>query len=95
MGPVIYTAMSQTQTKLTAADNPTVAANEADDEDHQAGLAEFKRLVMRDGNHGVVDQSLVLKTIQARDELVRLYGATGYMFSSRSTSITSSWNRSS
>nr|WP_232842734.1 hypothetical protein [Lactobacillus sp. HBUAS51381] len=78
MGPVVYTAVSQAQTKLTAADNPTVAAGEADAEDHQAGLTEFKRLVMRDANHGVVDHSLALKTIQARDELVRLYGATGY-----------------
>lgn len=78
MGPVVYTAVSRPQVKLTAADNPTVAAATVDSADSQAGLIEFKKLVMRDDNHGIVDRNLEFTTIQARDEVVRLYGATGY-----------------
>jgi len=78
MGPVVYTATNQSQVKLTAADNPTVAVEASVASDNQSGLTEFKQLVMRDAVHGVVDHDLELTTIQARDELVRLYGATGY-----------------
>nr|WP_211089019.1 hypothetical protein [Levilactobacillus tujiorum] len=80
IGPVIYVATNHTQAKLTAADNPVIADVVASQTNSQAGLEEFKRLVMQDETHGVVNHDLELKTIQARDELARLYGATGYNY---------------
>lgn len=78
MGPVMYAANTKQAPVITAADNPRMATDDAPDEHRQRGLAEFQRLVMLDANHGRVDRDLELQTISARDEIARLYSATGY-----------------
>nr|WP_261810394.1 hypothetical protein [Levilactobacillus humaensis] len=79
IAPVGYVATSKPQVKLTAADNPTVVGTtDTGETQAQQALAEFKRLVMRDDNHGIVNHDLELTSLQARDEVVRLYAATAY-----------------
>ena len=79
MGPVTYALSTRVATVATAADNPTIAA---DDETAtitlKVGLAEFQALVMRNANTAVIDHDLTFKTSLARDEVARLYSATGY-----------------
>ncbi|MCI1688610.1 hypothetical protein [Schleiferilactobacillus harbinensis] len=78
MGPVAYTATSSPRSIATAADNPVVAQDTYPAADDQAALAEFQRLVMRSTTHAVADHDLNFTTSTARDEVVRLYAATGY-----------------
>ncbi|EIW15148.1 hypothetical protein KCA1_0076 [Lactiplantibacillus pentosus KCA1] len=81
MGPVKYAANRQARMVLTEADNPTVADEETNtdaDAVMEAGLTEFKQLVMRDQNHGIIDHELEFHSQLARDEVARLYSATGY-----------------
>jgi len=79
MGPIAYTATKRVKTVATVADNPKVAVDEAEPvADLKAGLAEFQALVMRTSKRAVVDHDLVFQTKLARDEVVRLYSATGY-----------------
>lgn len=78
MGPVKYLASTHQRSVATAADNPLVAEDDHPDERRQAGLLEFQHLVMHDALHGTVDHDLELTTRVARDEIARLYSATGY-----------------
>lgn len=78
MGPVQYKADVQLKQVATIADNPSVATDDQVTDDHEQGLAEFQKLVMTDQQHGRVDHDLQLNTIAARDEIARLYSATGY-----------------
>ncbi|GEO65712.1 hypothetical protein LSP04_01310 [Levilactobacillus spicheri] len=78
MGPVKYLATRQQRPVATAADNPTVAPVDVTTDHRQQGLAEFQRLVMTDATHGRVGHDLEFQTVLARDEIVRLYSATGY-----------------
>lgn len=79
MGPVRYAVGTRKRVVLTEDDNPVMAADaELPLEDVAAGLAEFKRLVMSSTTHGVVDRPLEFTHQLARDEVVRLYSATGY-----------------
>ena len=78
MGPVAYAAETRTSTVATAADNPQLATDDEDLPDLQDGLAEFQQLVMQDADHGVVDHDLTFTSQHARDEVIRLYSATGY-----------------
>ncbi|MCF7522837.1 hypothetical protein L3X07_04630 [Levilactobacillus brevis] len=64
---------------MTAADNPEVAVDEAlATENVAASLNEFRQLIMREANHGVVDHDLTFNSRLARDEVVRLASAPGY-----------------
>ena len=78
MGPVTYTADESKQQIATEADNPVVANDQFDEQAQTAGLAEFQRLVMVDEDTLVVDHDLEFQTVVARDEVMRLYSATGY-----------------
>ena len=81
MGPVKYAANRLQRVVLTEADNPDIAVEEVNDDTDavmEAALAEFKQLVMRDATHGVIDHALDFHSQLARDEVVRLYSATGY-----------------
>ncbi len=78
MGPVTYVAKQREQQIFTEADNPTVAVDNMAEDDGQAALAEFQQLVMHDGQHAVIDHDLTFTTMTARDEVVRLFSATGY-----------------
>ncbi len=78
MGPVIYQADTQIRQVATEADNPQVAANDEIVDHSAAGLAEFQELLMIDQLQGEVTHDLQLKTVVARDEIVRLYSGTGY-----------------
>jgi len=79
MGPVKYAADKHQRLVLTEADNPEIAVEGTDaDVDVEQALTEFKQLVMRDMNHGVITGTLEFSSQLARDEVVRLYGATGY-----------------
>lgn len=77
--PVGYEATSKPQVKLTAADNPIiVGTTDTGETQTQQALTEFRQLVMRDDNHGVIDRDLELTSLQARDEIVRLYAVAAY-----------------
>jgi len=78
MGPVVYAAATRTKKVATAADNPQLATDDPEVPTAQEGLAEFQKLVMRDATHGVVDHDLTFHSRHARDEVIRLYSATGY-----------------
>ena len=78
MGPVVYAAAIRTKKVATAADNPQLATDDPEVPTAQEGLAEFQKLVMRDATHGVVDHDLTFHSRHARDEVIRLYSATGY-----------------
>lgn len=78
MGPVTYTPTVTTREVATAADNPKIAEDHYQDTAEQAALAEFQQLVMQTADHGVVDADLNFETTAARDEVLRLYAATGY-----------------
>lgn len=79
MGPVKYAVGQRQRLVYTAEDNPEVATDaELPAVDLKASLAEFKTLVMQTPTHGVVDRDLVFEQMLTRDELVRLYSATGY-----------------
>jgi len=78
MGPVVYAAATRTKKVATAADNPQLATDDPEVPTAQEGLAEFQKLVMRDATHGVVDHDLTFHSQHARDEVIRLYSATGY-----------------
>lgn len=78
MGPVISTASERRVKSVTEADNPKVSDELLPVSDQKAALAELQGLVMQDPTHGRVDHNLTLTTMIARDELVKLYAATGY-----------------
>lgn len=79
MGPVKYAAVAPARVIVTAADNPEVAVDEAlATENVAASLNEFRQLIMREANHGVVDHDLTFNSRLARDEVVRLASAPGY-----------------
>jgi len=79
MGPVKYAADKHQRLVLTEADNPEVVPASTDaDVDIERALTEFKQLVMRDATHGGSTGTLEFTSQLARDEVVRLYGATGY-----------------
>jgi hypothetical protein len=78
MGPVAYTATTTTRPVATTADNPAIAEDHYSDSDEKAALAEFQQLVMQSPTHGVIDHDLTFTTLAARDEVIRLYAATGY-----------------
>ncbi|ATO56299.1 hypothetical protein [Loigolactobacillus coryniformis] len=78
IGPVTYVAQEKVTPVLTAADNPAMAAVTAVTNEGPAALAEFQQLVLRAPQHAVIDHDLELTTLLARDEIVRLFSATGY-----------------
>jgi len=79
MGPVTYALSTRVATVATAADNPTIAADDKTTaQTLKAGLVEFQRLVMRQANTAIIDHDLTFTTVLARDEVARLYSATGY-----------------
>jgi len=78
LGPIKYVADQRLRQVATAADNPTIAQDQVIDADGTSGLAEFKRLVMIDAQHGEVRHDLTFETQAARDEVTRLYSGTGY-----------------
>jgi hypothetical protein len=78
MGPVVYAAQTRTTKVATEADNPPLATDDPEVPDAQAGLVEFQQLVMQDADYGVVDHDLTFHSRHARDEVIRLYSATGY-----------------
>lgn len=78
MGPVKYVANARTKQSMTVQDNPELAGDGDMDSHMQDGLIEFQELVMTDEVHGIVDHDLEFKSTIARDEVARLYSATGY-----------------
>ncbi|WP_203640655.1 hypothetical protein [Levilactobacillus andaensis] len=77
MGAVVYEAVPQRTVTVTEADNPQLADDDPDVADDQEGLAEFQRVVMQRTDYGEVNHDLEMTSIHARDELIRLYSATG------------------
>lgn len=80
LGPIKYQAVDAKKVVATLADNPIIAEDDDInlDSDHQKDLAEFQKLVMEDDSHGRVDHDLELHSLVARDEIVKLYSASGY-----------------
>lgn len=78
MGPVRYAVQPTTRKVATAADNPPIVDDAPDERQQHQAIAEFTRLVMTDATHGAVVQDLTFRTVQARDEVVKLYAATYY-----------------
>jgi len=78
MGPVAYHAKSRPAVVATEADNPELAVDDADFIDLQTDLTEFQQKLMKTVDYGVVDHDLNFESQHARDELIRLYSATGY-----------------
>jgi len=79
MGPIAYAVTKRVKTVATAADNPAMAADEPEPAAAlKAGLAEFQTLVMRTPQQAIIDHDLEFETQLARDEVARLYSATGY-----------------
>lgn len=79
MGPVTYALSNRVATVATMADNPTIAEDdETSTQTLKTGLAEFQKLVMTSATKAVVDHDLTFETVLARDEVARLYSATGY-----------------
>ncbi len=76
MGPVHYLANPITKQPASAADNPTVTDVAPSEQAQLAGLREFRQTLMVDDFHGRVDHNLTLKTVTARDEIVKLFAAT-------------------
>lgn len=76
MGPVHYLANPITKQPASAADNPTVTDDAPSEQAQLAGLREFRQTLMVDDFHGRVDHNLTLKTVTARDEIVKLFAAT-------------------
>lgn len=76
-GPVVFKAQPQPPRKLTVADNPEVVQHETVVDQRLAGYREFWQLVNAQ-QQLVVAQPLEFTTQLARDEVIRLYSATGY-----------------
>lgn len=76
MGPVRYLANAAVKKPASEADNPTVTDDAPSEQAQLAGLREFRQQLMIDDNHGRVDHDLTLKTVSARDEIVKLFAAT-------------------
>jgi hypothetical protein len=79
LGPIKYQAVDAKKRVATLADNPEIAEDEVNNTlNNQNDLAEFKKLVMIDDLHGKVDRDLKLNSMVARDEIIKLYSASGY-----------------
>lgn len=78
LGPIKYLANARQRVIATSADNPVVATDEMPTVDQTEAVREFQRLVMQDDDHGQVAQDLEVTTRATRDEIIRLYSATGY-----------------
>lgn len=79
LGPIKYQAVDAKKRVATLADNPEIAEDEVNNTlNNQNDLAEFKKLVMIDDLHGKVDRDLELHSMVARDEIIKLYSASGY-----------------
>ncbi|WP_125565327.1 hypothetical protein [Companilactobacillus insicii] len=78
LGPAVYQANVTNRRVATSDDNPVIAEDDVVKENGQDALDEFKKLVMIDGRNGRVDHDLIFNSIIARDEIMRLYSATGY-----------------
>jgi len=80
MGPIKYQAVDEKKRVATIADNPEIADDGEIDSlaDNKNALSEFKELVMQDKNHGRIDHDLEVNSMTARDEIVKLYSASGY-----------------
>ncbi len=80
MGPIKYQAVDEKRKIATIEDNPEIADDGAIDSliDTETALKEFKNLVMQDDDHGIVDHNLEVNSMLTRDEIVKLYSASGY-----------------
>ena len=78
LGPIVYKADVTNKRVATLEDNPTVAEDDAVEENVQNALSEFQNLVMKNSTEGFVEHDLELDSLMARDEIMRLYSATGY-----------------
>lgn len=78
MGPVHYQAKTTSRKVATVADNPEIVEAALSQATLQAGLREFKELVMVSAFEGRVDHDLNFTTHAARDEVVNLYNAVNY-----------------
>ncbi len=78
LGPAVYQADAVNRRVATSADNPIIADNDVVKENGRDALKEFKQLTMVNSSTGRVDHDLKLTSIIARDEIMRLYSATGY-----------------
>lgn len=79
IGAVAYSATTTQRVVATNQDNPAIGdASSTGVDQKAAGLAEFKKLVMKDMFHGVIDTDLKFQTRLARDEVVRLASAVYY-----------------
>lgn len=78
LGPAVYQANVNNKRVATTEDNPVIAEDDVVQENRLDALDEFKKLTMIDGKNGRVDHDLIFNSIVARDEIMRLYSATGY-----------------
>lgn len=78
LGPIDYQASTANKHIATIEDNPDVAEDDIVVMDVDKALTEFQALVMKDETNGIVDHNLELNSILTRDEIMRLYSATGY-----------------
>jgi len=78
LGPIVYQANKANKKVATLDDNPTVADDDIVEENVHNALKEFQGLVMESPTTGRVIKNLELDSLMARDEIMRLYSATGY-----------------
>lgn len=80
LGPIQYQAVDVNRRVATVEDNPEIADDEINTNlnDSRQALQEFKQLVMQDDIHGKVDHNLEVNSMIVRDEIVKLYSASGY-----------------
>ncbi|MFC6323854.1 hypothetical protein ACFP1F_08895 [Companilactobacillus baiquanensis] len=78
LGPVSYQISSVYKKVATFEDNPVISEENLEMSDLDDALKEFQDLVMKNSTEGEVNHDLELETIIARDEIMKLYSATGY-----------------